>query len=278
MMRKIYFLLLIVFLVACNSDKIMLFDVDAENSAALRFVNADMGTDLSGNALLGENDTTQTVTFVVRKETYLIDTINLIVTTSGPVLNKERVFAIEQVVEYPKFTYLYDEHNNVVDSVIDAVAGVHYRPLDDPYTASFLRIPAGETQRVVPILLLRSKDLQERPYRLKLRLVPNENFAVDFDAPSKVRIINFSDIPSMPLYWEKDAVWFFGRYSATKLRFMVNYSDIDLSGSNLLNYGAADFTYYQKRLQKALMEYNATQLTPLKDETGRTMVFQYELN
>ena len=98
MMRKIYFLLLIVFLVACNSDKIMLFDVDAENSAALRFVNADMGTDLSGNALLGENDTTQTVTFVVRKETYLIDTINLIVTTSGPVLNKERVFAIEQVV------------------------------------------------------------------------------------------------------------------------------------------------------------------------------------
>ena len=72
---------------------------------------------------------------------------------------------------------------------------------------------------------------------------------------------------------EKDAVWFFGRYSATKLRFMVNYSDIDLSGSNLLNYGAADFTYYQKRLQKALMEYNATQLTPLKDETGRTMVF-----
>lgn len=84
------------------------------------------------------------------------------------------------------------------DSVIDAVAGVHYRPLDDPYTASFLRIPAGETQSVVPILLLRSKDLQERPYRLKLRLVPNENFAVDFDAPSKVRIINFSDIPSMP--------------------------------------------------------------------------------
>ena len=164
-MRKIYFLLLIDFLVACNSDKIMLFDVDAENSAALRFVNADMGTDLSGNALLGENDTTQTVTFVVRKETYLIDTINLIVTTSGPVLNKERVFAIEQVVEYPKFTYLYDEHNNVVDSVIDAVAGVHYRPLDDPYTASFLRIPAGETQSVVPILLLRSKDLQERPYR-----------------------------------------------------------------------------------------------------------------
>ena len=68
MMRKIYFLLLIVFLVACNSDKIMLFDVDAENSAALRFVNADMGTDLSGNALLGENDTTQTVTFVVRKD------------------------------------------------------------------------------------------------------------------------------------------------------------------------------------------------------------------
>ena len=57
----------------------MLFDVDAENSAALRFVNADMGTDLSGNALLGENDTTQTVTFVVRKETYLIDTINLII-------------------------------------------------------------------------------------------------------------------------------------------------------------------------------------------------------
>lgn len=162
-MRKIYFLLLIVFLVACNSDKIMLFDVDAENSAALRFVNADMGTDLSGNALLGENDTTQTVTFVVRKETYLIDTINLIVTTSGPVLNKERVFAIEQVVEYPKFTYLYDEHNNVVDSVIDAVAGVHYRPLDDPYTASFLRIPAGKHKVLFPYCYCDQKICKKDP-------------------------------------------------------------------------------------------------------------------
>lgn len=251
-MKNIGIISAILLLFGCQQEEIMTFD----KGASIRLVNS-----------------LQVIhrTFVFEKSNYTQDTVWLKVETSGDTTSTERAFTLEQIYEYPELTYLKDKGGNIIDSVIDAQMGKHYLPLDNPYTSNYMKIRAGETKSQIPIILLRHPDLKKQIYRLKLELKSSASFAVDFVTPFNSCEIRFSDKPQRPNYWPS----YWGTYSDTKMRFIVDYFGLKLTTETITPMVDAERRFWGKQFQKKLNEINAGKPREewLKDENDQYIKF-----
>lgn len=204
-------------------------------------------------------DSVRHKSFLFDHSEVVLDTIWIRVESTGDLSDRERPFTLEQIVEYPELTYIKDEHGTVIDSIIDAVSGVHYVALNDPIISDYLFIPADKPSVEVPVILKRHSDLGKRVYRIKLQLKTNEYFGTNYVNTMLTRTIYASDIISKPGNWEsaRMVLIYFGKFSIRKFRLMLDMADgtiIDEAFLAGLNTSTA--TYWQRKFQMAVDEYN----------------------
>ncbi len=144
--------------------------------------------------------------------------------TIGGISDQDRKVTLEQVTEYD-VTYVRDPvTNKIIDSTVKekpfkAVAGKHYVPLNDPSMQSLLVIRANQASDSLPIILLRDTSLKSNSYRLRLKIVANEVFAIG-ETKAVEKTLLFSDRLERFESWKTDAgspaATTFGKYSTAE--------------------------------------------------------------
>lgn len=207
------------------------------------------------------DDTLRTYTFVYEPAEVTQDTVFFDIFALGGPSHTDRSFSLQQ---------------QMVGGVLNAVAGEDYIPFDDAQLKNMYVIRAGAVHTSTPIVMLRSKHLQDTVVTLKINVVSNENFKVG-DSTLVWRKLTFTDELMRPNNWTATvSKYYFGTYSTVKHRFMVEKTgekwDEEFLAEILKNYSL--LTYYRLILKKALIEYNTAHPEhPLKDESGTLVTY-----
>lgn len=132
-------------------------------------------------------------------------------------------------------------------------------------------IPAGEAKGTLPVTLKRSEALQAKSVRLCIEVAPTTDFKTGVEEQKRFTLI-WSDIITKPKNWD-DLEEFFGSYSDTKYRFMIENADgITEFDTDTMSW--AQLQSYRIKFQNALNDYNdAHPGDPLKDENGVLVSF-----
>lgn len=128
-------------------------------------------------------------------------------------------------------------------------------------------IAANEYRVTFPVTLKRTTDLKSNTVRMRFEVVESKDFQPGAPENSSL-LIKWNDMVDKPIYWDTQLAVFFGEYSDTKYRFIIE------------TFGTGDFqdlTWAQKfsyniLLQSALQEYNDSRGT-LIDENGNPVTF-----
>ena len=165
--------------------------------------------------------TTGTVTEDMRKVSYsfvlnakegvTVDTVWLNVTTMGYLSDKKRGFELKQII-------LEDEENAEPDK--------HFVSFDDESLKSeFYFIAPNESQRSIPIIVLRDNSLTEKgDVKLKLTFKENENFKCGYPEFSEYTV-TISDRLAEPSMWSECSLdYYFGNYGAKKHELMIAWT------------------------------------------------------
>lgn len=132
------------------------------------------------------------------------------VLTSGFIYDYDRPFTIQQV----------DYTSAELDTVMQAVPGVHYVAFDDAQVKDEYVVKAGKNMATVPIILLRDSDLEFNDRYLKIEIVDNEYFEVSYEA-DRYKSIQISDGYVKPVLWTTSfQIYLGGVYGTTKHWFM----------------------------------------------------------
>lgn len=132
-------------------------------------------------------------------------------------------------------------------------------------------VPAGETKGTLPITLKRSSALQEKAVRLCIEVVASDDFQPGVNEQKRFTLI-WSDVISRPSNWD-DLEEFFGTYSNTKYRFMIENAG-GISGFDADTMSWAQLQSYKIKFQNALNDYNDSHPgNPLRDEDGVLVTF-----
>jgi hypothetical protein len=214
------------------------------------------------------NDTSaMSATFVYDAASVTKDTIYIQVNTIGKISDHDRAVKLEQVKEYVT-TYVRDPvTNKVTDSVVsevpyEAVAGVHYLPLDDASLAPLMVVKADSVHAMIPIVLLRDTSLKTNSYRLRIQLVANNDFGLGEEGAREKTII-FSDHLERFYSWSVDnytaPAWNnFGKYSTGKHQFMINTLGVNIDEAwYQAALAAGALPEYQNLLKQALADFNS---------------------
>lgn len=167
-----------------------------------------------------------------------------------------------------------------------AVAGKHYVAFDDARMLDVLKIPAGATQFMLPIMCINDSELADKKVRLEIEIDTNAEFGPVVKEWSKF-VITFGDIAVRPQTWidnDDTQSWFlyFGMWSAEKMRFISNtigLSDFDLAmngnvAEKIEGLSTGRMKYFNRVMWLALQEYNAAHPeTPLRDENDNLITF-----
>ena len=132
-------------------------------------------------------------------------------------------------------------------------------------------IAAGETSATFPVTVKRDASLTTKQVRLYIKVTESSDFKVGVNEENHLSII-WSDVLSRPNNW--DALEkFFGAYSDTKYRFMLEHIDTgDVLDADKMSW--AKLNSYKIRFINALDEYNAAHPgAPLTDENGVLVTF-----
>lgn len=132
-------------------------------------------------------------------------------------------------------------------------------------------IPAGEAKGTLPVTLKRSETLQTKAVRLCIEVASSSDFQVGVEEQKQFTLI-WNDILTMPSNWD-DLEEFFGSYSNTKYRFMIENADgITEFDADTMSW--AQLQSYKMKFQNALNDYNdAHPGNPLRDENGVLVSF-----
>jgi hypothetical protein len=195
------------------------------------------------------------------------DTVYIRINTIGGITDQNRAGKLEQVTEYD-ITYIRDPlTNKITDSIVKekpnkAVPGTHYLALNDPSMQSLLVIRAGKAFDSLPIILLRDASLKTNSYRLRLRIVANNEFAIG-ETKAIEKTIVFSDRLERFESWKTDAgtspaFSTFGKYSIAKHQFMIDVlkTKIDEEWYKAISLVQAQ-QHYKNLVKDALAAYNA---------------------
>ena len=173
------------------------------------------------------------------------DTVWIQAKTAGFVRDYDREFALEQVE---------------VEGADNAVAGQDYVAFDSPEAQRIQLVKAGESQFLVPVVLLRSKTLQARNAVLKVRFKENQNFKPGFTM-MQTRVIQFTDRLSKPSAWDECGLNnIFGAYGDVKYQLMIDWSGKSWSNEFIqenYNKDKSYLNYMAQLFAKRLAEENA---------------------
>jgi hypothetical protein len=206
-------------------------------------------------------------TFVYEAPAVLRDTVYVSLNTIGGITDQDRKVTLEQVTEYD-VTYTRDPvTNKIIDSTVKekpfkAVPGKHYVPLNDPSMQSLLVIRANKASDSLPIILLRDTSLKSNSYRLRLKIVANDVFAIG-ETKAVERTLLFSDRLERFESWKTDgsaspAYNFFGKYSVAKHQFMVDVLKVRIDDAWYKAIAAAQaISHYRALVKDALAAFNA---------------------
>lgn len=205
-------------------------------------------------------------TFVYEAPAVLRDTVYVRLNTIGGITDQDRKVTLEQVTEYD-VTYVRDPvTNKITDSIVKekpfkAVPGKHYVPLNDPSMQSLLVIRANKAFDSLPIILLRDTSLKSNSYRLRLKIVANDVFAIG-ETKAVEKTIQFSDRLERFESWKTDggvspAFTFFGKYSTAKHQFMIDVLKVKIDEEWYKAVAAAQaIQHYKALLRDALTAFN----------------------
>lgn len=204
-------------------------------------------------------DTLKMYSFLSRPIEKLLDTVYFDLYNIGPLIGEDRPYKLRQTL---------------LDSVNNALPGIHYKAFDDPDVVPLYIIPANSSHVKVPIILMRDTSLESKVYTLKFEIEENEYFKLG-DWRKTWRKLVLSEILQRPTLW-LDAV--FGSYSKVKHRFMIEQTGLKWD-DDYLSIVKSDVTmsyYWQRKFQELLYEYNnnsENENVPLYDEYGREVKF-----
>lgn len=147
-----------------------------------------------------------------------------------------------------------------------AKPGVHYVGFDDAELQKHLVIPKGKVGALIPVVLLRHKDMVEKLFRVNFEIAPNDYFQVGVTESSKF-MVTTSDKAEPPKMWDSWWRYAFGTYGDAKLRFIVQvvgFRDMDERSSTGFR------TSMQIIARQKLEEYNEMlgKDGPLKEADG----------
>ncbi len=233
------------------------------------------------NRISLQDSVTANYTFIYEDASVTSHTFLLTVNTIGDVPGHERRVMIEQIPEYD-ITYLYDDQGQVTDTIKTeipnmAVAGKHYISFDDTAAQAEWTVEAGKNTSSIPITLLRDASLQSETIRLRVRLVPTDDFQLG-ETKALEKTIVFSDRLLQPKFWDINITNYnFGRWSVVKHQFMIDVSGerIDDEWYNAkVNGIQGSITNYTNIFRRALSDFNsdpaniASGLAPMRDENN----------
>lgn len=115
----------------------------------------------------------------------------------------DREFTFEQV--------LVEE----TDTKKNAVENVHYKPFGT------FTVKAGESSISCPITFIKTDDMDNYVYQLKLRIVEDETFKHGY-LNSSERLLTITNMISKPAQWDNTINYFTGTYGDEKYRFMLS--------------------------------------------------------
>lgn len=193
------------------------------------------------------------------------DTIWIEAKTAGFVKDYDRSFDLEQIQ---------------VEGVRNAEPGVDYVPFDSEKAKHVQVVKANETLFKVPVIVLRSANLQTQGVVLKVRFKENENFKNGFTKMQE-RIISFTDRVSKPTIWDQCGLDdIFGEYGDVKYQLMINWSGKPWSDEFILENYNKDKAYlsymaqvFQKRLEKENTERIEAGQSVWTEEDGTPISF-----
>ncbi len=173
------------------------------------------------------------------------DTIWLQAKYIGFVTDYDREYTLEQIE---------------VAGADNAVPGVDYVAFDNPEAQRVMVVKAGESNFLVPVILLRSSGLQKKDAILKVRFKENKNFKNGF-SNMQTRIISFTDRLTKPAVWDEyNLDLLFGSYGDVKFQLMLDWSGLSWSDefiSEMYTTDKAYFDYLSALFKKRLAEENA---------------------
>lgn len=201
--------------------------------------------------------------FVYVNDSVMQDTVWITLNTQGFVKDQDRTFRLRQ---------------SMVDSVANAVAGVHYTSFDSPEMLKYCIVPAGQNTVKVPIIVHRDASLDESDVRLNIEVMPNENFTQGVVEKNYYPIV-ISNLLTMPARWES---YYFGTYGPVKHRFMITQTGLRWDDDFMVQILEGDYGYVKylsmllyQRLQVVNAERKAQGLEELKEATGKKVAFDY---
>lgn len=131
---------------------------------------------------------------------------------------------------------------------------------------------AGKTEMLYPIILLRAKELETESRFFRLAIKENESFEVGAASSETYRTINIRMLDQVikPSWWGGAENYYYGVYSHTKYRFMIdvigisNFAQAVLAYPQIINYRAA--------FKAALVAYEIEHGEPLVDDESKQAV------
>ena len=174
--------------------------------------------------------------FAVKPSSLVEDNVNVNLRLQGRISNNDRVVKV----------------GYVPDSTT-AIEGIHFR-LNEGL------IKAGEYEGTVPVTVIRTPEMKNQSFRIKLKFLKNEWFDIGVAEDSYITL-EISDILTQPTNWPQ---WYgFGTYSENKYRFVIEILGItDFPVANRYQtepiegiYTAAELFAFAYQLQKSYEEY-----------------------
>lgn len=133
-------------------------------------------------------------------------------------------------------------------------------------------IPADSTHARFPVVIRRDASLRSATVRLRIEVVASDDFLPGVNEENHLTLI-WSDKLTMPANWP-DLEEFFGAYSDTKYRFMLENSTPGTTFSTE-TMSWAMLMSYKIKFQNAVRTYNAAHPgNALTDENGNLVTFE----
>ncbi|WP_294346340.1 DUF4843 domain-containing protein [uncultured Sphingobacterium sp.] len=137
-------------------------------------------------------------------------------------------------------------------------------------------LPADSITINYPIILINTPKMEAQALRIVAEVAASDDFlpggtgqVIDGTKAINLYKIWVSNKPERPVYWD-DAEYYFGSFSATRIRFMI--SVLGISDFSYDAIGAYGWYTYPVILRNALVKYEATK-GPLIDEFGQRVTF-----
>ena len=200
------------------------------------------------------------------------DTVWIEVETMGYLSDSDRTIELEQVPLSDEELQEYGE--------IEAVAGVHYVPFDDPDLLAKGYVPANSAVGRVPVVVLRDPSLDNQNAALRITFKDNGIFKPGYSKYNK-HTIHIASRLSKPESW--DLNWLdmnFVKYTETVHELLIQWSgnawDDDYVKSIATSYDYLSYLrdFFNEKLEEVNAERQAQGLDILREPNGDPVKFE----